>query len=330
MPRVIGIVPSVAERSSGPTYSTLSLTQNLIEAGMQAELAVMKYPTDPEVSFLRRFPIGWGPKRLGNCPAMLRYLRQQARSHRGEIVLHNHGMWMMNSLYPAWISHQTGVPLVTSPRGAFSDWAMTSGSSFKKPFWSLLQRDAVAKTACFHATAEHEITDIRRLGFKQPIALIQNGIDIPDLCPLRKSPSKTILYLGRLHEGKGVDILLQAWSQIQSRYPDWRIVIAGSDVKHSQSSGYESFLLNIVRELRLNNVDFVGDIQGQRKQGLLSSADIYVLPSISENFGISIAEALSSATPVITTKGTPWHGLVTNNAGWWINTGVDPIGVSAD
>lgn len=183
----------------------------------------------------------------------------------------------------------------------------------------------MAKTACFHATAEHEVTDIRRLGFKQPIALIPNGIDIPDSPQGQTTRSKTILYLGRLHEGKGVDVLLQAWSAIQNRYPDWHILIAGSDVKHSQSTGYGDFLKEILRELQINNVDFVGDVQGQRKQDLLSSADIYVLPSLSENFGISIAEALSSATPVITTKGTPWNGLITKEAGWWINTGVDPL-----
>lgn len=326
MPRVIGIVPSVAERSSGPTYSTLSLTRNLIEAGMTAELAVMKSPTDPEEPFLRRFPMGPGPVRLGNCPAMLRYLRQQAHSHHGEIVLHNHGMWQLNALYPGWVARGSGVPLVTSPRGAFSQWAMASGTGFKKPFWSLLQHPALRATTCFHATAPMERDDIRRLGFRQPVAVLPNGIDLPQTEP-RHSPDsrRKLLYLGRLHDGKGVDHLIQSWAMVHHSFPDWDLVIAGSDRGYYGVTEYGSFLRSMVAELEVPRVSFIGEVTGQDKARALAEADLYVLPSLSENFGITVAEALAAGLPVITTRGTPWQGLEREGAGWWIETGTNPL-----
>jgi glycosyltransferase involved in cell wall biosynthesis len=184
--RVIQVVPAIAEEASGPSYSVVRLCESLIDQGQEVTLAALDWAPMPSPQpFLKTFPLGWGPRRLGRSPTMRRWLEEQVRSNSVDL-LHNHGMWMMNAVYPGRAARNGNINLVVSPRGAFSAWAMQYGSIMKNSFWSFLQRPALENAACFHATAVSEYEDIRRMGFRQPVAIIPNGIDIPDLPPKKQ------------------------------------------------------------------------------------------------------------------------------------------------
>lgn len=202
---------------------------------------------------------------------------------------------------------------------------MQHGSKAKRIFWPLLQRPALRGAACFHATAESEYRDIRRLGFLQPVAIIPNGIDVPVLPDRSPHPQRTLLFLGRIHVVKGLDMLLPAWRAVQENFPDWRLVIAGSDEGYRGTSGYLAEVKALAQRLGLQRVEFPGPLYGQDKRQAYRNADLYVLPSYSENFGMTVAEALSVGTPVIVSRGAPWSGLEENGAGWWIEIGVPPL-----
>ena len=255
---------------------------------------------------------------------MYRWLRAQCTSGQVDVV-HNHGMWQMNSVYPAWATRQTGVRLVYSPRGAFSLWAMKHGSGAKRLFWPLFQRQALRQADGFHATAESEYQDIRRLGFRQPVAIIPNGIDLPELPDRRHSPARTLLFLGRVHVVKGLDLLLPAWKMVQEIYPDWRLVIIGGDDGYHGATGYLEQIKRQASELGLKRIHFLGSLYGEQKLQAYRDAELYVLPSYSENFAVTVAEALSMETPAIVSKGAPWSGLTEQGAGWWIDIGVEPL-----
>lgn len=248
---------------------------------------------------------------------MLAWLRRELASGRVDVV-HGHGMWQLNTLYPAWAASRGSVPFVQSPRGAFSRWAMAQGSLFKRPFWMFLQRPALLSAAGFHATSEDELLDIRRLGFRQPVALVPNGIDLPEQVPRSTGPKRELLYLARLHPGKGLDLLLAAWGQLQNRFPDWELRIAGEDGGYHDGRGYRDFLQALSERKQLERVSFLGGQYGASKWKVFSSASLYVLPSRSENFGVSIAEALASGVPVVVTEGTPWREVRQRGAGWWV------------
>ncbi len=322
---VIHVVPAITEEASGPSYTVVRLCQSLIESGQDLTLVALDwspYPSMPE--FMKVFPLGIGPRRLGRSPEMSRWLMGETTSGRVDVI-HNHGMWQMNAVYPAWATSHSNVQLVYSPHGTLSEWAMRHGSKAKKIFWPLLQRPALRQAICFHATAESEYHDIRRLGFDQPVAIIPNGIDMTKMPDQSHCQQRTLLFLGRIHVVKGLDMLLPAWRAVQDSFPDWRLVIAGGDDGYHGVSSYLDEIKKKVQELGLARVEFLGPIYGEKKLQVYRDADLYVLPSYSENFGMTVAEALSMSTPAIVSKGAPWSGMDQNAAGWWIDIGVDPL-----
>ena len=319
------VLPALSIQASGPSYTVPRICEELVSQGHDARLLAMDWNSHgTDIPFATLFPVGFGPRRLGRSPQMAKWIRERAAS--GHIdILHNHGMWQMNSLYPAWTARRFGVPLVHSPRGALSQWALRHGSPLKKPFWHLLQRPALEETTCFHATADSEYEDIRRVGLSQPVAIIPNGMDVPEMSAKRRSSDRSVLFLGRLHPKKGIDVLLRAWQSVQQEHPAWNLRVVGTDADSRGATGYLEFLKALSSELGLLRVEFVEPLYGSAKMSAYRDADVFVLPSHSENFGVTVAESLSVCTPTIVTKGAPWSGLVTEGAGWWIEHGVQPL-----
>ena len=187
-----------------------------------------------------------------------------------------------------------------------------------------MQGPAVHRADCLHATSEREYEDIRAAGLRgQPVCVIPNGIDVSRM---KSKPTKltargrVVLFLGRIHPVKGVDILLRAWAAVGHKFPEWELRIAGAD-----NNGYLARMQTLAEDLKLERVIFCGPLYGNAKQAAYREADLYVLPTHTENFGVTVAESLASGTPAIVTKGAPWNGLEEHRAGWWIDIGIDPL-----
>jgi glycosyltransferase involved in cell wall biosynthesis len=252
---------------------------------------------------------------------MRRWLNDEVSSGRVDIM-HSHGLWMMPNVYPGRACQQGRCHLVVSPRGTLSAWSRRRNAVQKRLFWRWLQAPALHTAGCLHATAESEYEDIRRLGFSQPICILPNGIDLPPppLQPAFRAGRKQLLFLGRIHPKKGIDILLRAWQAVLHRFTDWELHVAGPD-----NGGYLPEMRALAAQLRLDRVVFRGPLFGEDKLRAYSNASLFVLPTHSENFGMTVAEALAAGIPVIVTQGAPWAGLVEQGAGWWIEIGLDPL-----
>ncbi len=324
MSKLIHIIPSIAEESSGPTYSVKRLIESLININLDVELATLKYDNTILPKYAHSFDIV-GNKRLARSPLMYEWLNNQVKMHNKKIIFHNHGMWQFNSLYPGQIVNKYNSPYIVSTRGSFSKIAFRNGSIIKKLFWPLYQKPSFKKVSIFHATSIDEYLDIRNLGFKQPVAIIPNGIDIPNFFLKSISKLKTVLFLGRIHPIKGIDLLLPAWKLIQDKHLDWQLKIIGDDVGYHGSSGYKLKMKNLSKDLKLKRTEFLDPLYGNDKWQAYKDADIYILPSYSENFGVTIAEAMASGLPVIVTKGTPWSDVEQKNAGLWVDNKIDTI-----
>lgn len=311
--------------ASGPSYSVTSLCRALIEAGQPTKLAVLEpLPEKPGFHFAMAFPYGLGPRRLGVSPKMKRWLRDEARSGNSRI-LHNHSLWMMPNIYPAAAVRGTDCKLVISPRGTLSAWALAHSAWIKKPMWHALQGKVMRKATAFHATSQGEYRELRDQGLRQPVAILPNGVDVgkAGIEPVKKR--KEVLFLSRIHPKKGIANLLQAWRDVAERHPDWQLIIAGPDeLDHTRE------MKTLANKLGVERCAFPGPLYGADKQRAYRQSSLYVLPTYSENFGMTVAEALAAGTPAIVTKGAPWQGLEPEGAGWWIDIGAEPLAAALD
>jgi glycosyltransferase involved in cell wall biosynthesis len=153
------------------------------------------------------------------------------------------------------------------------------------------------------------------------VAIIPNGIDLPPPASIvSSSRQRFVLALGRIHPKKGLDRLLRAWAKVERHNPNWRLRIIGPG-----ELGHDAELRSLASNLKLDHVSIEPPIFGGEKYVAFRQADIFVLPSLNENFGLTVAEALTAGTPVISTKGAPWSGLEIEHCGWWIDHGVDAL-----
>jgi glycosyltransferase involved in cell wall biosynthesis len=195
----------------------------------------------------------------------------------------------------------------------------------KRCAWWLYQRRDLKRANCHHATAEAEARNLQRLGLGVPVRVIPNGMDLPEPRSCLQSEDvgqcggKTALFLGRIYPVKGLPMLVEAWGRVR---PDgWALQIAGPD-----EAGHRAEVENTIAAAGLSDVvSFSGPIDGPAKERAFFNADLFLLPSYSENFGMAIAEALAHGLPVLTTKGTPWSRLSERGCGWWVDATVEGI-----
>lgn len=253
-------------------------------------------------------------KTLGISRGLKQALIDEVRG--GVNIIHAHSLWRMASIYPAEIVRGTKCRFVFSPKGSMAPWMMNHRKWRKEMIWGTLQKPALKRADCFHATSEKEMSEIRRF-FKQPIALIPNGVDLPELKNHSKNPSgaRRLLFLGRMHKVKSVERLLQAWKILQPRFTDWELVAAGED-----EDGYLGEMQALARELKLERVSFPGKVEVSERDAMYQSAEVYVLPSHTENFGIAAAEAMANGVPAVITKNAPWKNVERERCGWWSAT----------
>lgn len=320
--KVIQVVPSIGAEASGPSYSVPGLCRGLVANDVTTELHFLD--DIPKHLSTANYPIVNMPRHdrvnLGWSPEMLQALKGACQ--KAEIV-HNNGLWMMPCVYPLWACKGTKCKLVVAPRGTLAVWSLKKGWLKKKVFGWLLQNAVLRHADIFHATCEKEYEEIRAQGYKQPVAIVPIGMDIPTgkatVDKRDASRLKRIVFFGRVHKVKAVDHLVTAWGALHADLPDWELVIAGPDC------GAKAELEAIIAEANIPRVRFTGEINGQAKYDFLTDADIYVLPSHTENFGITVAEALACGTPSIASQGTPWEGLETEKCGKWVPIGVEPL-----
>lgn len=237
-------------------------------------------------------------------------------------VIHDHGVWLPTNHCSVSTARDYNIPCIISTHGMLEPWAMQYNALKKRVAWRLYQHRDLQRASILHATTQMEFKNLRALNLQQPIAVIPLGVDppSPQTSTLRReNKQRTVLFLSRIHPKKGLLNLVAAWAAIKPE--GWRVVIAGPD-----ENGHLAEIQNALRKYSIEkDFTYLGAVSGQAKWDLYRLADLFVLPTLSENFGLVVAEALGCGIPVITTKGAPWEQLLTEKCGWWIDLGVSPL-----
>ena len=329
--RPVHVIAGLDPAYGGPSYSVPRLCDALAAAGAEPVLLSVAALRDPPGDMVRQgYPDRRFAQDLRRVPG-LRALRCSAAFSAAlretaviADVVHDHGLWLLPNLQAGWAAAAAGKAFVVSPRGMLSPTALAFSAAKKRIFWELLQGPVIGRAVCLHATSGQEYAELRAFGLRHPIAVIPNGIELPEEMPggvPGPAPDmlggivgeRRVLYLGRMHPKKGLETLLRAWALIEPTYPGWRLSLIGPG-----EDRYVGRLRAMARGLGLSHISFEPAIYCAAKWDAYRAADLFVLPSLNENFGLTAAEALASGTPVIATTGTPWRRLQAEGSGWWV------------
>jgi glycosyltransferase involved in cell wall biosynthesis len=257
-------------------------------------------------------------------------LAWEAKQDNNPVLVHDHGIWGSCNVAAAIASRGAGTPYILSPRGMLEPWALAFKSKKKNLAWVLYQRRIVRSSAALVATSDQERDSIKNVVPDLPVAVIPNGVNWPAQLPDRSARQfgrqASLLFMSRVHPKKNLLSLVRAWHQVcrASSRDHWTLQIAGPDqLDHTQE------VRNFVHSLNLDSrVEFLGPIDEDKKGAVFASADLFVLPSFSENFGVVVAEALAYGLPVVATRGTPWAQLAERGCGWWVEPKPEALAVA--
>lgn len=223
-----------------------------------------------------------------------------------------HGLWQFHAAAARRSARASGLPYVVFPHGMLDPWfnrASRVKHAKKLVYWAAIERAVLRDAAAVLYTCAKERSlargafplyratdEVVGLGVSIPT---QHGADSQISSLVNRFPvlagKRIALFLGRIHPKKGCDVLLQAFTRTLARSPDWQLVMAGPD-----QIGWGRKLQAQAADLGVDDrVTWTGMLEGDLKWGALRSAEIFVLPSHQENFGVSVAEALGCGTPVL-------------------------------
>lgn len=329
-----------SEKAGGVPFSTFSFVRSLQTLGTEVSVITTNRNGDEcldvetdrwteyqgiPVVYCKTLP---GPYLFG--PHMKGIAIKEAK--RSDIVISSSTLWN----YPGWlayhIAHKLELTHVVYPRGTLEPWALQHKAIRKQVIWFLQGKRVLKRASQIIALTESERNAVRKLGIHTKIEVIPNGIDPSDLSNVLKYEellkiypmligNRYLLFLGRIHQKKGLDLLLPAFKQAVNSFNDIILVLAGPVEKVYQ---YE--FSKLLTEYGIESkVVLIGTVKDETKNSLLHYASGFILTSYSEGLPMAVLEALSVGCPVIISHQCNLPEVNKANAGWVVTTQVNEI-----
>ena len=340
--KVLHVIPSLSPSLGGPTTVVLNLVKALLNNGVQAEIVTTNHngsksldvPLYQKIEY-ERVPVWFLPyfsphiKEFIFSPALTKWLWQNIKNYD---ILDNHYLFSYAPSCAAKIAKLHNIPYTVRIQGQLTSWALTQSKLKKQIYSMLVERHNLNYAAAIHCTSDAEAEDVRRYGIKTPIIKLPLGVEQVAVNPQAKSQlhslynispqTPIILFLSRLRHNKCPDMLIKALSLINTNCLDFHLLIAGTG-----EPIYINYLKQLVKSFKLSNrITFTGFVQNEQKNLLLQGADLFVLPSVSENFSIATAEAMTAGKPVIVTPGVQLAPeIIAANAGLVVEQDVNAL-----
>ena len=308
--RILHVIATVGPRFGGPTIAVHAITRSLAGRGHAVTLATTDASDDgsgrldvpvnapivvdgvTQCHFSRSVPGKW--------KVSVRLAWWLMRNLGTFDVVHVHGLFQFPTLAACRIARWAKVPYVLRPLGNLDAWSLRQRAWKKWPYMRLVERGNIRHAAALHATSDAEARELAAFGGRR-VEVISLGVDpAPDAARSDRDRGRSdgtlrVLFLSRLHPKKEVPVLLEAVRLARASGAILELTICGSG-----EPAYEAELRALAKRLGLEEiVRWAGQVAGTEKSQILAQADVFVLPSRQENFGIAVAEALASGVPVI-------------------------------
>ncbi len=341
--KILHVIPSISPRRGGPSQAVWNLMEAIRPFGVTVELL-----TTDDHGPDARFDVPYGKPFIQNG-FTVHYFPYQTRFYTVSLpllnwlwrhvtdydLLHIHSLYSFPSIAAGFVARHKGVPYIFRTAGMLNRWGRDQRRPrLKRGSIHLIEGPLLRDAAGVHFTTPDEKEQAADLGLPLRDFILPLGFDMPPPRPaaaskrseepfLVKNDRTIILFLSRINPVKGVELLLQAFQELIRENDHLRLVIAGEG-----EGAYVQDLKNQAEQLGLQNaVSWVGFVDGERKSALWTGADIFVLPSYSENFGVVLVEAMAAGVPIVTTDGVALHDVVLKtSAGLVVPTNaVDPL-----
>lgn len=344
--RILHVISTLAPASGGPTFVVRDLAATQIDRGHQVTICTTDRGNPvrerlPDAYFstmaptgvqIEKFPVVFAPLLLS--PAMGRWL---AGSLNGFDIVHIHGLYRFPPTYAAWQARRQGVPYIIRAHGSLDPYLYDKSSRslwVKRLYERWFDLPNLRAAGAIHYTAEKERERAAFLKVRAPSFVVPNGLhwdryrELPARGALRArwglGEAPLVLFLGRLHAVKGLELLIPAFDALRQRVPGVQLVIAGPE-----NDDYGQQVRGWVRERALDAaVHFVGSLHGAAVLQAYVDADVFALPSYTESFGMTVIEALACALPVVISDQVNIHAEV-SSAGAGLVTSCDANEVTA-
>ena len=328
---ILHVIPSLNPKYGGPSFTVTEIASITVDKKHQFQIEMLTQSLEGDsVVFPENNKVVVGIEKskskidLYLGLPIYRALNKILPQNKPSIVF-GHGIWHPANHWTARYARQNNIPYILHSHGMLEPWAL-SHHAWRKKFAGLIyQNQDIGSADVLIASSIVDYENLRRLGYKHPIAIIPHGVKKTEVKQefledtYDKSSLRTVLFLSRIHPKKGVLELVESWGKLKR--VGWKLLIAGPDDR-----GHKAVVQSRIKQLHLeDSIHFLGELEGQDKWREYHNADLFVLPTYSENFGMVIVEALSCGTPVITTKGTPWADLEKFECGWWIDMNIESI-----
>jgi glycosyltransferase involved in cell wall biosynthesis len=324
--KILHVIPSISATRGGTSRAIVDMVHAAIDRGIDVEIIttnddgehLLDIPLCQRILY-DRIPTYFFPRFSPALPAVREFAFSGAftawlfKNISKYDAIHVHALFSYTSTVAMAIARLKKIPYLVTPHGLLCEWSLQQSQQRKQAYLKLIERANLDRANAIHLTCQQERDDLLALKLRSPtfvlpLALTEIPAQIPDAamllrqnlgCPLDEP---IILFLSRLHYKKGLDYLIPALGQLREHR--FTFVIAGNG-----TPAYEAEIQALLAAAGIEHrTRMVGFVEGEQKQLLIQGANLFALTSHSENFGISVLEALVVGTPVLLTPGV---GLAT-------------------
>lgn len=320
--KVLHVIPSVGPARGGPSFVLRALVRGLVESGVEVDVAVTDDNGRGRLDVRYGIPVSDAGATYWYFPRQSRFYtlslplnRWLARHVTDYDIVHIHALFSFPSVAAAYWAKRRRVPYIVRPLGTLNHWGMEKRRPWlKRLSLRFLESGMLSGAAAIHYTSEQERLEAADCGITNHPIVIPNPLESvsSDQVYTRgllrsKYPSfaerRWVLFLSRFDRKKGLDLLLPAFALLRSRYPDAALVLAGDgDTDYVAGLRRQAVSLHIDKDIL-----WTGFLKGEDKRAAFADADVFALPSYSENFGVAAVEALAAGCPVIVSDQVAIH-----------------------
>ncbi len=329
--KTLHIIPNISRKMGGSAYAVNNILMLEKTAGIEGTvLCIIAEEPDSRLTEYATVEVlaPSFPARFSRSKNAIKWLHKNAVNYDIVII---HTIWAALPIEAAHVLRKLKVPFVIWPHGGLDPFDLQKKKNFKKILGPIFVKPMLEKCEAIICTAEKEAEVLEVYGSKSKKMILPLPVLKSQASGNRErfrdrfsigSEDFVLIFLSLLYYKKGLNLLIPAVKELSKMYSNLKVVIAGSEL-----NGYGKIVNKLIEEHQLENkVIVTGFLSGQDKYDAFAGSDCFVLPSMNENFGIAIVEALNAGLPVLISKNVYiWKEIIQNGGGWVCEYSIESV-----